>query len=58
MGIAGTKDKILSQDKNGNLETVDQVSEYLTPRQIEIIRETWEVIQGDLPSTGVTVFKR
>ncbi|KAK7507110.1 hypothetical protein BaRGS_00001961, partial [Batillaria attramentaria] len=32
------------------------LNKYLTPQQIHVVQETWDIMKEDLPTLGVTVF--
>ncbi|XP_013782792.1 non-symbiotic hemoglobin 2-like [Limulus polyphemus] len=40
----------------GNTGT--QLSENLTPRQVELVRETWTLLSVDMTATGIFIFNR
>lgn len=35
-----------------------QLNAYLTPRQIHLVQDTWDIIKDDLSKLGVIVFLR
>ena len=35
----------------------EQLRQYLSPDQVELIKDTWNILKEDLPLIGATIFK-
>ena len=47
--------------KSGNREELEQekeIGDFLTAEEIEIIRNSWDVVKQDIPGTGIYMFTR
>ncbi|XP_070180556.1 neuroglobin-like [Littorina saxatilis] len=47
--------------KSGQQDELDadkELGDFLTPEEVELVRNTWEIVKQDIPGTGIYMFTR
>jgi hypothetical protein len=57
MGLYLAKENVVLRERSPKCMST-QLSNHLTGKQVQILKETWPVIQPNMAETGVIVFKR
>ena len=47
-----------SKGQKDDLDSEKEISDFLTPEEVEIVRNTWDIVRQDIPGTGIYMFTR